>query len=99
MHRFLIAAASAALIISSAAPALAQQDYPPCTSPTQDHCREAPMRLHGSNHHHHKMHGNSHHYSKSHHHETKGKKVTGTRGSMAPSTGASPPLVGGNPQH
>jgi hypothetical protein len=51
MHRLLIAAASAAFIAAVAAPALADE-YPPCTHPGQDHCREVPM-TYGHHHHHH----------------------------------------------
>jgi hypothetical protein len=59
MHRLLIAAASAALLAAAAAPALAE-DYPPCTSPGQDHCRVVPHAMH------HAMHG--HHHGGGHHH-------------------------------
>jgi Spy/CpxP family protein refolding chaperone len=52
MHRFLIAAASAALLVAMAAPALAD-DYPPCGSHDQDHCRVVAMRHHGPMRHHH----------------------------------------------
>ena len=38
MHRLLIAAAGAALLAASVAPALAD-DYPPCRTHDQDHCR------------------------------------------------------------
>jgi hypothetical protein len=53
MHRLLIAAASAAFIAAVAAPALAQE-YPPCTHPGQDSCREMPMGW--DNHHRHGHH-------------------------------------------
>jgi len=55
MHRLLIAAASAAVLAASVAPALAD-DYPPCTTHDQDHCLVTPM--HG---HHHPM-GKHHHF-------------------------------------
>ena len=60
MQRLLIAAISAAFLASAAAPALAD-DYPPCTSPGQDHCR---VVMHGWDHHHHG--GGEHHH---HHHK------------------------------
>lgn len=41
MHRRLIVAASAFLYAAAAVPAFAD-DYPPCTSPTQDRCRVVP---------------------------------------------------------
>jgi hypothetical protein len=52
MHRLLIAAASAALLVAVAAPVLAD-DYPPCMHKDQDHCRVTPMAEH---HHHMVMH-------------------------------------------
>jgi hypothetical protein len=38
MQRLLIAAVGAALLAGTAASAFAD-DYPPCTTPMQDHCR------------------------------------------------------------
>lgn len=64
MHRFLIAAASAAFLVSSVAPAFAD-DYPACTSRDQDHCRVTRVmngygvrkhRSHAARHHHHHHH-------------------------------------------
>jgi Spy/CpxP family protein refolding chaperone len=54
MHRLLIAAASAALVVAVAAPALAD-DYPPCMHKDQDHCKVMAMGEghHGGHHHHH----------------------------------------------
>jgi hypothetical protein len=54
MHRLLIAAASAALLASMAAPSFAD-DYPPCKTRDQDHCRVEVMHHHGPAHHHHHM--------------------------------------------
>jgi len=71
MHRLLIAAASAALLVASATPVLAQQDYPPCTTPTQDHCREVRMGHHG----HKKHHGKAHHHKGHAKHMKKGGKA------------------------
>ena len=79
MHRFLIAAASAALVAAIAAPAFAEDSYPPCTQPGQDHCRVVPMHHAAMGHHHHgkmghhhgKMghhHGAMHHHGGHHHH-------------------------------
>jgi len=58
MQRLVTFAASAALLLGAAAPAFAD-DYPPCTSPGQDHCRVVPMS-HGHGHHH------GHHHRKHH---------------------------------
>jgi hypothetical protein len=58
MHRLLIAAASAAIFVTAAAPALAD-DYPPCKTRDQDHCKVVPMAMHhggGGHHHHHHEH-------------------------------------------
>jgi len=64
MHRLLIAAATAAFLAASVAPAFAD-DYPPCTTRDQDHCKvSGAMRDHGGDKHHHHYH---HHYH-SHHH-------------------------------
>ena len=41
MKNLVIAAAGSALLLAAAAPAFAE-DYPPCTSPGQDHCRVVP---------------------------------------------------------
>jgi Spy/CpxP family protein refolding chaperone len=54
MHRLLIAAASAALLVAVAAPAFSD-DYPPCKDRAQDHCKEVPMQM-GHHHHHHHHH-------------------------------------------
>jgi hypothetical protein len=63
MQRLLIAAVSAAFLASIAAPVLAD-DYPPCTTPGQDHCRV--VANHKSKH---------HSYSHSHHsHGPRAKK-------------------------
>jgi hypothetical protein len=60
MQRLLIAAVSAALLTSIAAPALAD-DYPPCTTLGQDHCRVVlHMRASSRRHDHHPSH---HHHS------------------------------------
>jgi hypothetical protein len=57
MQRLLIAALSAAFLASAAAPVLAD-DYPPCTSQGQDHCRVVVRGWgHGDHHHHHHHHG------------------------------------------
>jgi hypothetical protein len=56
MQRLLIAALSAAFLATAAAPALAD-DYPPCTSPGQDHCR---VVVHGW--------GHGDHHRRHHHH-------------------------------
>jgi hypothetical protein len=62
MHRFMIAAATAAFLAASVAPAFAD-DYPACTSHDQDHCRvEAHAMGHG--HHHHHGGGVHHHHHK-----------------------------------
>jgi hypothetical protein len=71
MQRLLIAAVTAAFLATAAAPVLAD-DYPPCTSPGQDHCRvtshyKASSKRHHSSHHHH------HHHS---HGSTAQKKPT-----------------------
>ena len=60
MHRLLIAAASAAFLAASVAPAFAD-DYPPCTSHDQDHCRVVGHMDGGHHHHHHVEH---HHHKK-----------------------------------
>ena len=70
MHRFLIAAASAALLAAVAVPALADDSYPPCTQPGQDHCRVVPMHHGMGGHHgkhHHMMAGKHHHHGGKHH--------------------------------
>jgi len=62
MHRLLIAAAAAAVLAASVAPALAQE-YPPCKTPDQDHCQQVPMHMthhHGKHHHHHVVHHHKH---------------------------------------
>jgi len=59
MQRLLVAAVSAALLASFAAPALAD-DYPPCTDRGQDHCRVGMGHMHGMVGHHHHHHGHSH---------------------------------------
>jgi len=70
MQRLLIAALSAAFLATAAAPALAD-DYPPCTSPGQDHCRvthgwghHGGMRHHRAHHHHGAHHGAASHHPK-----------------------------------
>ncbi len=60
MQRVLIAAVAAAFFAATAAPALAD-DYPPCTSPGQDHCRV----VHGGGDHHH-GHMDHHHHGHGH---------------------------------
>jgi len=76
MHRFLIAAASAAFLAAAAVPAMADDSYPPCTQPGQDHCRVVPHAMghhHGGKHHHmaggkhHHHHGGKHHGAGHHH--------------------------------
>jgi hypothetical protein len=72
MHRLLIAAASAAFLVASVAPAFAD-DYPACTSHDQDHCRVGEHAMGGRNRHpgdrhHHRYHGERHHH---HHHADK----------------------------
>jgi hypothetical protein len=57
MQRLVIAAASAALLLGAAAPVMAD-DYPPCTTPGQDHCRVVPM-----------SHAHGHHHKGHHHHK------------------------------
>jgi len=52
MHRLLIAAATAAFLAATAAPALAD-DYPPCSKTVTDHCRVVPMKMHHHPVHHH----------------------------------------------
>jgi hypothetical protein len=61
MHRLLIAAASAAFLAATAAPALAD-DYPPCSRTVTDHCRVVPMHHMASRHHrrHHVAHHRHH---------------------------------------
>jgi hypothetical protein len=59
MHRLLIAAASAAFLAASVAPAFAD-DYPPCTTKDQDHCRVVEHV--GGGHHH--RHAERHHHHK-----------------------------------
>jgi Spy/CpxP family protein refolding chaperone len=52
----MIAAATAAFLAATAAPALAD-DYPPCTQPGQDHCRVVVGHMgHHRDHHHHHHH-------------------------------------------
>jgi hypothetical protein len=51
MQRLLIAAVSAAFLATAAAPVLAD-DYPPCTTPTQDHCRVVSHKASSKHHHH-----------------------------------------------
>jgi Spy/CpxP family protein refolding chaperone len=64
MHRLLIAAAAAAFLTASVAPAFAD-DYPPCTTHDQDHCRVVGHMGGGSHHHH----GGDHHHHHHHHHK------------------------------
>ena len=59
MHRLMIAAATAAFLAASVAPAFAD-DYPPCTTHDQDHCKVVAMHHMGGKHHHHAMH---HHHA------------------------------------
>jgi hypothetical protein len=59
MQRLLIAAISAAFLATAAAPVLAD-DYPPCTTPGQDHCRVVSHKgsyKRAGHHHHHSNHG------------------------------------------
>jgi hypothetical protein len=63
MHRLLIAAATAAFLAVSVAPAFAD-DYPPCTARDQDHCRVAAMHHGGGRHHHHMESHHHHHHGK-----------------------------------
>jgi hypothetical protein len=63
MHRLLIAAASAAFLAASVAPAFAD-DYPPCTSHDQDHCRVVGHMEGGKGHHHHHADHHHHHHKK-----------------------------------
>jgi hypothetical protein len=65
MHRLLIAAAAAAFLAASVAPAFAD-DYPPCTTRDQDHCR-VTGHMDGGHHHYHSHHHVHHH----HHHDAK----------------------------
>lgn len=67
MHRFLIAAASAAFVAAVALPALADDSYPPCTQPGQDHCRVVPMHHGKGGHHHHGGKHHGHHHGGKHH--------------------------------
>jgi hypothetical protein len=61
MHRLLIAAVSAAILAASVAPALAD-DYPPCRTREQDHCRQVALVFMGPHHHwHHPGHMRPHH--------------------------------------
>jgi len=60
MHRLLIATATAAFLAATVAPAFAD-DYPPCTTHDQDHCRVVMGHMGGHHHHH----GDDHHH---HHH-------------------------------
>jgi len=62
MHRLLIAAATAAFLAVSVAPAFAD-DYPPCTTKDQDHCRVVATH-HGGKHHGGKHHHAAHHHAK-----------------------------------
>jgi hypothetical protein len=59
MQRLLVAAVSAALLASIAAPVLAD-DYPVCTDRGQDHCRVA-MHMRASSRRDHHHHGHHHH--------------------------------------
>ncbi|HEY3797588.1 MAG TPA: hypothetical protein VGL58_04485 [Caulobacteraceae bacterium] len=52
MHRLLIAAAGAAMLAATCAPAVAD-DYPPCTHKDQDHCRVVVRMPMMPMHHHH----------------------------------------------
>jgi len=63
MHRFMIAAASAALLAAAAAPALADE-YPVCMHSGQDHCRVVMGHMHGhwDRHHMHHMMVRHHHH-------------------------------------
>ena len=63
MQRLLIAAVSAAFLATAAAPVLAD-DYPPCTSPGQDHCRVVGHGWSSGRHHHHSGHHHHHHGAK-----------------------------------
>lgn len=59
MHRLLIATATAAFLAATVAPAFAD-DYPPCTTHDQDHCRVVMGHMDGHHHHgwrHHHHHG------------------------------------------
>ncbi len=62
MHRLMIAAAAAAFLAASVAPAFAD-DYPPCTTKDQDHCRVVGHMASGKHH--------SHHHHAEHHHPKK----------------------------
>ena len=62
MQRLLIAALSAAFLVSIAAPVLAD-DYPVCTQPGQDHCRVVL---------HHRASSRRHDHHPSHHHHGHG---------------------------
>ena len=66
MHRILIAAASAAFLAASVAPAFAD-DYPPCAGHDQDHCRVVEHHV-VVRHHHHVAVVHHHHH---HHDDTK----------------------------
>jgi hypothetical protein len=55
MHRLLIAAVTAAFVVVTAAPTLADE-YPPCTRQLQDHCREVGHQSGEFPHHHHHPH-------------------------------------------
>jgi hypothetical protein len=63
MHRLLIAAATAAFLAASVAPAFAD-DYPPCSTRDQDHCRVVAMHHGGGGGHHHHRHAAHHHHGK-----------------------------------
>ena len=69
MHRLLIAAATAAILATSVGSAFAD-DYPPCTTRDQDHCRVTKvLNAHGVKRHH--AHGRAthhHHRVVRHHH-------------------------------
>jgi hypothetical protein len=63
MHRLLIAAATAAFLAASVAPAFAD-DYPPCTTHDQDHCKVGAMHHGDGGRHHHHMERHHHHHGK-----------------------------------
>ena len=58
MNRLLIAAASAAFLLSAAAAPAFADEYPPCTHQMQDNCREVGHQSHDwpPHHHHHHPH-------------------------------------------
>jgi hypothetical protein len=64
MHRLLIAAATAAFLAATVAPAFAD-DYPACSRTVTDHCRVMPPMRHGHDHgHHHPKPPPPHHHHK-----------------------------------